>query len=156
MNRCIFTDGATTNNGKKNAKSTIGVYFGENDSRNISKRHNLKQTNQVSELLAIYEALDFIHDKEKWTIYSDSEYSINCITKWHKKWIKNNWIRAKNKPVLNKQLIQDILAKLENKNITFVHVNAHTESPDKNSSEYFKWYGNFKADELANKALMDN
>ena len=32
----VYTDGACINNGKPNARAGIGVYFGENDSRNIS------------------------------------------------------------------------------------------------------------------------
>ena len=51
----VYTDGACSNNGKLNAKAGFGVYFGKNDSRNISKRVIGKQTNNVAELLAIIE-----------------------------------------------------------------------------------------------------
>ena len=47
----VFTDGACSNNGRKNAKAGIGVYFGENDERNISKRITGKQTNNTAEFL---------------------------------------------------------------------------------------------------------
>ena len=34
----VFTDGACRNNGKQNAIAGIGVYFGENDIRNVSRK----------------------------------------------------------------------------------------------------------------------
>ena len=33
----VYTDGACSNNGLKNAKAGIGIYFSENDSRNVSR-----------------------------------------------------------------------------------------------------------------------
>ena len=35
-------------------------------------------------------------------IYTDSQYSINCITKWVNNWIKNDWKDKHNKLVKNK------------------------------------------------------
>ena len=34
----VFTDGSTLNNGSVNARGGVGVFFGNNDSRNISKK----------------------------------------------------------------------------------------------------------------------
>jgi ribonuclease HI len=33
----IFTDGSCINNGKKNSKGGIGVFFGDNDTKNVSQ-----------------------------------------------------------------------------------------------------------------------
>ena len=41
----VYTDGACSNNGNSNAKAGMGVYFSENDMRNVSKRIKGKQTN---------------------------------------------------------------------------------------------------------------
>ena len=49
----VYTDGACTNNGKETAKAGIGIYFQDNDSRNVSRRITGKQTNNRAELLAI-------------------------------------------------------------------------------------------------------
>ena len=35
----VYTDGACIHNGKPNAKAGMGVFFGYNDSRNISDRY---------------------------------------------------------------------------------------------------------------------
>ena len=91
----IYTDGACSNNGKKTAKAGIGVYI--EDICNISERLIGLQTNQRAELYAILKSLQLINIEEYKTIniYSDSQYSINCITKWIYGWLKNNWLDKK-------------------------------------------------------------
>ena len=162
----IFTDGSTYNNGKKNKTQYggVGVYFGKDDKRNIS--YSLKSldkiTNNIAELTAILFGIETIIDKNKTKffeedricIYSDSEYCINCITKWSKKWSQNNWQRVnKNKkvPVKNKELISKIYNYYSSYNINFVHVRSHQPEPfNKNSKKFKIWYGNHMADKLAN------
>ena len=78
----VFTDGACSNNGKINAKASIGIYFKDNDPRNISRRIKGKQTNNTAELSAILEVFKIcskdIEDGKKIIIHSDSTYSIQC------------------------------------------------------------------------------
>jgi ribonuclease HI len=52
----VYTDGACSNNGKHNALAGIGVFFGINDNRNISKKIEGNQTNNTVELSAIIES----------------------------------------------------------------------------------------------------
>ena len=60
----IYTDGACTNNGRKNAKAGYGIYFGENDPRNTSGLiEGIKQTNNVAELTAILYVYDIVSDE---------------------------------------------------------------------------------------------
>ena len=42
----VYTDGACSNNGKDDAIAGIGIFFGINDNRNISKKIEGKQTNK--------------------------------------------------------------------------------------------------------------
>ena len=49
----VYTDGSCINNGKANAKAGIGIYFGENDSRNVSRKFKGKQSNNTAELTAL-------------------------------------------------------------------------------------------------------
>ena len=56
----VFTDGACSNNGKQNAKAGIGVFFEENDPRNVSRRVDGKQTNNTAELTAIVVVFDIL------------------------------------------------------------------------------------------------
>ena len=88
----VYTDGACSNNGKKNARAGFGVYFGKDDPRNASESYNGPQTNNVAELLAIIKALTILRQEidngEKIIIYSDSTYSIRCCTEYGEKWRK--------------------------------------------------------------------
>ena len=41
----VYTDGACSNNGKNNALAGIGIFFGINDIRNVSKK--IKENKQI-------------------------------------------------------------------------------------------------------------
>lgn len=160
----IWTDGSSIHNGKPNCKSSYSVFFSDSDSRNHSnciKSHKLFGTsNQRAELYAIYKAIKLSRPIKKIKIYTDSMYSIECITNWSKSWEKNNWKNSKNEPVKHSDIIKKILKYMNSENIEikFVHVNSHTKKPSKleNPKKYKIWYGNFKADLLAKKALSDS
>ena len=145
----IYTDGACINNGKKNAKAGIGIYI--SDDFTISEKLIGLSTNQRAELYAILKALlviDILNYKNI-NIYTDSMYSINCITKWVKGWKKNGWKDSKKKDVKNKDLIDNI-DKIYSKynHIHFNHVQAHTNKTDIHSIY------NDKADKLAGNSLI--
>lgn len=148
----IFTDGSTTDNGRKNARGGIGVFFGEDDPRNISKPFKNKPTNQRCELMAIYLALKTINDDSDISkdhpviIGTDSAYSINCVIEWRENWIKNNWRNSKKKPVQNKEILENVYAQYDQRsNVVFRHIKAHTRNDDEWS------IGNQHADALARK-----
>lgn len=162
----VFTDGSCLNNGKKNSFGAIGIFFQDNDPDNLGQSINNdgnKVTNQTMELLACITALKIISEKIKngleksiIYIYTDSLYTINCVTKWYSNWEKNGWINTQNKPVENKDLIQ-LLHNLKNQFIViFKHIKSHQDEPvDKNSDEYNLWYGNYMADKLATNACKE-
>ena len=141
---CIYTDGSCKNNGKKNAIAGIGVYI-ENICE-ISEKIVGKQTNQRAELFAILKALQIINinNYDEINIYTDSKYSINCITNWVNTWKKNGWLDKKKQPIKNKDIIQSIY-NIYNKynHIYFIHILAHTNNTDIHS------IGNSYADKLA-------
>ena len=82
-------------------------------------------TNQVSELYAIYKALELCLC-DNIDLYTDSKYAIGCCTEWWPNWIKNGWKNSKKQDVANKELIQKILKLLETKKVKFHHVFGHT------------------------------
>ena len=56
---------------------------------------------------AILWALENYGDQEQPVIiYSDSSYCVNTFTNWMWTWKRNNWKRAKNKPVENLDLVR--------------------------------------------------
>ncbi len=156
----IYTDGACPNNGQEANQGGCGVFFGDGDERNISTRFYMpKPTNNRTELFAILMGLENSRDISSLEICSDSQYSINCITKWMKKWKQHDWKTANGKPVKNKELllqIDDELKEREKKNhsIKFRHVSNFNHVVPKNKINK-DHYGNYMADKLANDALID-
>ena len=144
----IFTDGSCINNGKVNSIGGIGVFFGEGDPRNLSQSLP-KPTNQKAELCAILMAIKLANSR-KIKIFTDSLYSINCVTKWIRNWKRNGWKNKKGEPVVNKDIIADIDTISKNKIIRYVHMNSHKREPiNKKSQEWNCWHGNDMADKLA-------
>lgn len=133
----VFTDGSCMNNRKtKEIKCGYGIYFPDGESSNVDKKFTLEPlTNQRTELYAIYKAIKIIDKKynfDKLTIYSDSQYSINCVTNWIKTWKANGWMTANKKEVLNQDIIKKIdkLMLCHVGKIKFIHVRAHTGKQD--------------------------
>ena len=143
----IYTDGSCINNGYKNAKAGIGIYFGKKDPRNMSESFTNKPTNQRAELYAIFKAITLLTPNEikykQIIIYTDSQYSIHCVTKWYTTWKKNQWKTKNKKNVKNKKLIQQLYNVINKYNIHLKHIRSHTNKKDIHS------IGNQNADKLA-------
>lgn len=126
--KVVYTDGASSNNGKSNAKAGYGVYWGDNDSRNVSERlSGDRQTNQRAETMAIIRAVEQdIDSQETLEIRTDSQYAINALTDWSAKWQANEWM-SNHKEVQNRDLFEkaiDVIEKRKGK-VTFTHVAGH-------------------------------
>ena len=93
----VYTDGACMNNGKANATSGSGVWFGPNDARNIAFRvPGDLQSNQIGELVAIILATEATPINQPLTIITDSRYAINGLTTHLREWEDQGWIGIKN------------------------------------------------------------
>ena len=144
----VYTDGACSNNGRDNALAGIGIFFGINDNRNISKKIEGKQTNNTAELSAIIETYHIIENDilngKKIAIVSDSEYAIKCVSSYGEKCCKKGWIVD----IPNKELVKTAYEMYKDKlNVRFIHIKAHTNNTDIHS------FGNDNADKLANIAI---
>ena len=171
-----FTDGSAINNGKKNIKGGIGVFF-PGDQTNISincnkyitehPEYEIKTaTNNVAELLAILLAIEVLlpivkqYEASQWppiVIYSDSEYSIKSVTQWVHAWKAAGWKKKHNKTsaIKNLEIIKKIFNYCQTYRIKFVHINSHMPEPyPKNTTNWLLWYGNDMADKLANKGAL--
>lgn len=110
----IYTDGSSLRNGAAGARAGVGVYFGPGDTKNVSEAlSGTRQTNQRAELTAILRALEIAPRHRDVTIYTDSRYAIDCVTDWYKNWKRNGWLTANKKQVENRDLVQDVRAKME-------------------------------------------
>ena len=155
INYYVYTDGACSNNGMTNAKAGIGIYFGMNDIRNVSKSLSGKQTNNTAELIAIIDTFDIIKPDlllgKKITIVSDSKYAIKCATDYGEKCYYQNFQNHRGIPIPNKELVEIIYNSYKDfPNVNFIHCKAHTNNTDIHS------LGNHEADKLANNAIELN
>jgi ribonuclease HI len=106
----IFIDGSCLNNGCKNSKGGYGVFFGDEDPRNICKKLVIspiitKITNNTAELMACLEALNILEtnllENKKNYIVTDSKYLYQSIIDWIPIWEKNNWKKRDGKIIEN-------------------------------------------------------
>ena len=87
-------------------------------------------TNNMMELTAPIEALKYIKKQKinsSIEIVSDSKYVILGITEWIFNWQKNNWRNAANKPVLNRELWEDLYKLTEELKPKWTYVKGHNE-----------------------------
>lgn len=83
-------------------------------------------TNNRMELTAAIKALEALTEPCLVTLYSDSKYLIDGMTKgWAKSWRKNNWIKSDKKPALNPDLWERLLDLCERHKVEFVWVRGH-------------------------------
>jgi ribonuclease HI len=103
----VYTDGACSNNGKRNSLGGIGIWFGQNDKRNVSEAlpPTEKHTNNRAELAAVLRALQIVADiPGKIEIYTDSQYTMKGLKSWMHSWKRNNWSKSDGKAILNLDL----------------------------------------------------
>jgi ribonuclease HI len=99
----IYTDGASMNNGKLDARCGGGVWVGPNNERNTSIRvPGTQQSNQVGEIAAIIVATASIPRFWPLTIISDSKYAIDGLTVHLQTWENDGWIGIKNANLFKK------------------------------------------------------
>jgi len=159
----VYTDGACINNGKLHPVGGIGVFFGEGDARNVSRRvfpSEEKITNQTMELLACCEAIETFYGSETaddalLCVFSDSEYVVKAMNSWVRGWERAGWKTSTGKPVSNLGLVKKLHALRLAHNVRFVHVSAHRAppAPGRPQWEHRRWKGNMCADELARASV---
>lgn len=126
----LYTDGATSNNGKDGA---VGgwAYIAVNKEEQIFI-HDCGfipgATNNICELTAAIKgcrAVEALQDQV--TVYSDSAYIVNCYRDgWYLKWQSNGWRNSRKEPVANRDLWEQLIAYFENPSYTFLKVPAHS------------------------------
>jgi ribonuclease HI len=137
----VFTDGACPNNGRKDAKAGFAAWFPDHPEWSESHRvpDDQPQTNQRAELSGIHLAVSILTMKgefaEDLVIYTDSDYSIKCLTEWMPGWVARGWKTSVGKPVLHRDLIEGIAEKLSRFKHRFHHVRAHTGGVDELSKQ---------------------
>jgi ribonuclease HI len=94
---------ACFNNGKLNAQSGSGIWFGPADERNkaIQVPRDLL-SNQIGEIVAVIIAVEATPTFQPLEILTDSKYVINGLTMHLGIWEDRGWIGIKNAPLFKK------------------------------------------------------
>ena len=124
----IFTDGACKGNPGPGGWGAI-LRYGTAEKEISGGESNT--TNNRMEISAVLEALKCLKEPCEVTLYSDSQYVCNAISKgWAKKWKSNNWMRTKTEPALNSDLWKEVLELCDKHKINIVWVRGHAGHPE--------------------------
>lgn len=152
----VFTDGACSNNGRKNARASFAVAWPFHEEFDVGERlaPSETQTNNRGEYRALIHALiqaDVIDPTKQKTLvaYTDSMLLVKSMDEWMPKWKKNHWKKADGQTVLNLDLLQMLDNLRSQRKLILKHVRAHTGKKDWESLY------NDKVDKLARGALLE-
>lgn len=122
----FYTDGACSGNPGPGGWGTV-VYFNDGSIYEMGGAET-PSTNNRMELLAAIQALKVLKasgQTQSVTLYTDSEYVKNGITKWIKGWKKKGWKNAEGKAVANKDLWETLDA-LNSTLVDWQYVRGHS------------------------------
>lgn len=129
----IYTDGACSGNPGPGAAAFM-IKAGDKVVAQCVEVCEETTTNIRMELIAVINALTYALDhgflQSKITLYSDSEYVVNGITKWITNWKTNGWRNAAKKPVANSMLWQDLDALNIQLDVEWLWVRGHNGHPE--------------------------
>lgn len=98
----VYTDGSCHDNGTANAKCGSGLWYTEGDDRNTSARigppHEM--TNNTGELIAVLLAIQKHKNDTRLMIASDSQYTIDVVTRHAGEWLRKGFDSVKNKQIV--------------------------------------------------------
>jgi len=137
----IYTDGACIGNPGPGGYAAILLYQGHR--RELSGGYR-RTTNNRMEIMAAIVGLGALKEKCEVTVYSDSEYLVNAISRgWVERWRANGWKRNRREKALNADLWEKLLQLREDHEVHFDWVKGHAGTQE-----------NIRCDELAVQAAQ--
>lgn len=134
----IYTDGSARGNPGPGGWGAIVI--GETRVTELGGRE-VHTTNNRMEMMATLEGLRFVKKQNPGSavhVKTDSQYVLKGMTEWIINWQKKNWIGSNKKPVLNRDLWEQLLEVSEGLRVTYEYVRGHIGIA-----------GNERADEIA-------
>lgn len=123
----IFTDGACKGNPGPGGWGAL-LRLGEHE-KELSGA-DPATTNNRMELTAAIRGLQALIEPCEVTLYSDSKYVLDGMTKWVAGWQKRGWINASKKPVRNADLWHELIAAASTHNVDWRWVKGHSGHPE--------------------------
>lgn len=122
----LYTDGACSGNPGVGGWGAVLMYNGHE--KRISGAEK-ETTNNRMEIFAVISGLECLKEPCEVTVYSDSAYTVNAFSNgWVYGWEKSGWKKADNKPVLNVDLWQRLLALTRVHSVKFIKVKGHADN----------------------------
>ncbi len=122
----LYTDGACSGNPGVGGWGAVLMFNGHE--KRISGAEQ-STTNNRMEIFAVISGLECLKEPCEVTVYSDSAYTVNAFSSgWVYGWEKSGWKKADNKPVLNVDLWQKLLALTRIHKVEFVKVKGHADN----------------------------
>lgn len=118
----IFTDGSSRGNPGPGGWGAIVLT--SDTATELGGRED-GTTNNRMEMTAVISGLEATHESDI-TLYTDSAYVLNGITRWVKGWERNNWKTSTKDDVLNKDLWQKMVQATTHKNINWQLIKGHS------------------------------
>ena len=126
----IYTDGACRGNPGKGGWGAVLVYNGREKELSGGERET---TNNRMELTAAIESLKMLKEPCEVTLYSDSKYLIDAITKgWVYSWKSKGWRKADKSPALNVDLWEQLLPLIAAHEVHYHWVKGHASNEKNN------------------------
>ena len=119
----IYTDGACLGNPGRGGWGAVLLY--KEHRKEISGGEKLSTNNRM-EMRAVIESLKTLKKLSEVTLYTDSKYVMDGITKWIFNWKRNGWKGADKKPIKNIDLWQELDAEVVKHQIKWVWVKGHS------------------------------
>jgi ribonuclease HI len=87
-------------------------------------------TNNRMELIAAIEGLRALKRASEVTVLTDSEYVRRGITEFLPRWKANDWCNSAGKPVVNRDLWEELEELTGYHEVTWIHVRGHSGQPN--------------------------
>lgn len=134
----VIMDGACLGNPGPGGWAAILLHGGNRKELYGCEKHT---TNNRMELTAAIEGLRALRERCEVEVVTDSEYVKNGITQWITSWKKRGWVTAQKKPVVNRDLWEELDEQTTRHTMQWSWTKGHASHGDNN-----------RADELASLA----
>ena len=126
----IYTDGACRGNP---GPGGYGAVLKDRQHRKEISGGFRETTNNRMEIYAAIAALEQLIEPCEITLYSDSRYLVDAISKrWLANWRRRGWIKADRQPVLNVDLWRRLEEAMAPHRLKFVWVRGHASNAENN------------------------
>lgn len=151
----MYTDGACEPNPGRGGYGVVLLSGGEREE--LSAGYRLTTSNRM-EIMAAIAGLEELKESCIVTLYSDSSYLVNAMTKgWVYLWKSNNWLKKHGKKAKNVDLWKRLLALCKRLEVKFVWLKGHSGNQENERCDLLSYKAlegeNLLVDEVYEKNL---